>query len=266
MPHVFITGAAGGLGRHLVGAWARRGWRVTATDLDGKWLEVIGRQDGWGREVVTAALDVTQAPMWELVWARSENELGPVDIIVNNAGYLAPDWVQSVTTADVDRHVDVNVKGVIHGSRIAARHMLERGRGHIVNIGSLASLAPVPGLSLYAASKFAVRGFSLSIAAELAGHGVAVTVVMPDAIATPMLELQGAREEAELTFSGGRVLTPGDIEKALDDVFARRPLELAIPQDRGLLAKAVAAAPGLGVKLAPWLRRLGRRGQARFRG
>jgi short-subunit dehydrogenase len=266
MPHVFITGAAGGLGRHLVGVWTRRGWRITATDLDATWLGVIARQDGWGREVRTAALDVVDAAAWERVWSESEAELGQVDIVVNNAGFLAPDWVIATTVADVDRHVDVNVKGVIHGSRVAARHMSARRGGHIVNIGSLASLAPVPGLSLYAASKFAVRGFTLSLAAEMQEHGVAVSLVMPDAIATPMLDVQKSRAEAELTFSGSRVLTPADVAVALDEVFARKPVELSVPPERGALAKVAALAPGLGFRLAPWLRRLGRKGQERYRG
>lgn len=265
MPHVFITGAAGGLGRHLVGAWSRRGWRVTATDLDGHGLTAIGRQDGWSRNVVALAHDVTDAARWQAVWAEAEAKNGAVDILVNNAGFLAPDWVTAQTNRDVDLHVDVNVKGLIHGCRVAASSMVAAGRGHIVNIGSLASLAPVPGLALYAASKFAVRGYSLSIAAELADKGVAVTVVMPDAIATPMLTLQEARDEAALTFSGGRVLSPADIEAVLDDVFLRRPLEVSVPRPRGALAKAAALAPELGLRLAPLLRRIGAKVQAKRR-
>ncbi len=265
MPHVFITGAAGGLGRHLVTAWSARGWRVTATDLDGHHLAAIARQDGWSRNVITLAHDVTDPTRWEEIWAEATATNGAVDILVNNAGVLAPDWVTAQSARDVDLHVDVNVKGLIHGCRVAAKAMVEAGRGHIVNIGSLASLAPVPGLSLYAASKFAVRGYSLSIAAELAERSVAVTVVMPDAIATPMLTLQQDREEAALTFSGGRILRPADIEGVLDDVFLRRPLEVSIPKPRGALAKAAALAPGLGLRLAPFLRRIGAKAQAKRR-
>lgn len=265
MPHVFITGAAGGLGRHLVGAWSRRGWRVTATDLDGHGLAAIGRQDGWSRNVIALAHDVTDPARWQAAWDEAVARNGAVDILVNNAGFLAPDWVTAQTARDVNLHVDVNVKGVVHGCRTAVAAMVPAGRGHIVNIGSLASLSPVPGLSLYAASKFAVRGYSLSIAVELAERGVAVTVVMPDAIATPMLTLQETRDEAALTFSGGRVLSPADIEAVLDDVFLRRPLEVSVPRQRGALAKAAALVPSLGIRLAPFLRRIGATAQAKRR-
>jgi len=239
---------------------------VTATDLYESALVVIGRQDGWSRNVFSAALDVRDPEAWESVWARAEAANGPVDRLINNAGFLAPDWAKEFAAADVHTHFDVNVKGVVFGTQKALRMMTGRGSGHIINIGSLAGLSPVPGLSLYAGSKFAVRGFSLSVAAELQGTGVTLTLLEPDAIATPMLDLQSSRPEAELTFSGGRVLSPADIEVALDEAFAKRPLELIVPTGRGILARAAGLMPGLGMKVVPLLRRLGRRGQAAFRG
>src|SRR6185295_6401487 len=111
-----------------------------------------------------------------------------------------------------------------------ARRMIPAHRGHIVNIGSLASLSPVPGLSLYVASKFAVRGFTLSAAMELREHGVSVTLIMPDAVETPMLDKQVAYKEAAMTFSGQRPLTVHDIERLIvDTVLPYKPLEAAIP-------------------------------------
>ncbi len=121
---------------------------------------------------------------------------------MNNAGLLIPDWIGAVRDEDVDRLFDVNAKGVVYGTREAARRFVQRGGGHIVNVGSLAGLAPIPGLSLYVASKFAVRGFTLAVGTELAKQGVAVTLVMPDAVQTPMITRQLDRDELAVTLSG----------------------------------------------------------------
>lgn len=258
-----ITGAASGIGRHLVGEARSRGFRVLATDLRADALAEAAGADGWDAEVRRRPLDVRDPLAWqeavEDAWAAWRG----LDVLVNCAGFLRPGWLLDTSPADVDLHLDVNVKGVIHGTRAAAAVMAREGRGHIVNIASLAGVAPVPGLSLYAASKFAVRGFTLSVADELAEHGVAVTALCPDAVQTPMLEVQRDREEAALTFSGGRVLTVEDIAAALfDEVLPRRPRELLLPRRRGLLAKLASAAPGWSAYLLPRLRAKGRAAQA----
>jgi len=265
---MLITGAASGIGRHLVGAFLRRGERVAASDLSLERLRDVAAADGWHGAgppdaLHMASLDVRDPGAWETVWAAAEAALGPVDRVLNVAGYLAPDWIEHARDEDIERHFDVNTKGVVYGTRCAARHMIPRRAGHIINIGSLASLSPVPGLSLYAGSKFAVRGFSLSVALELADKGVAVTVVLPDAVQTPMLDLQKPRAEAALTFSGGRVLTPADIEATLVEVLRTRPLEVAIPAARGALARFASAMPALGQHLLPLMRALGRRRQTK---
>jgi 3-oxoacyl-[acyl-carrier protein] reductase len=147
---------------------------------------------------------------------------------------------------------------VIHGTRAAAAVMVAQRAGHIVNMGSLAALAPVPGISLYSASKFAVRGFSLAAAEELRPHGVFVTVVCPDAVRTPMLDLQVGYKEAALTFSGPRALTVEEIgDVILRDVLVRRPREAIVPRTRGWLAKLASLAPDLAAVLRPGLEKKG---------
>jgi 3-oxoacyl-[acyl-carrier protein] reductase len=191
----------------------------------------------------------------------AESTFGPVDHLLNVAGYLRPAWVTAIDPVDVDRHYDINVKGVVLGTHAAAKRMVNRGRGHIINIGSLASLAPVPGLSLYSSSKFAVRGFSLAAAQELRAKGVAVSVVLPDAVQTPMLDLQVDYEEAALTFSGTRALTADEVASAVLRVMDEGLLELALPSWRGWIARAANLVPESARGLAPLLRTLGRRKQ-----
>lgn len=254
---VLITGAGSGIGRALALALARGGDRVVATDVNEVALSSLAREEP-GPRLATRTLDVRSEGSWEDVLDFTEDAFDAVDVVMNVAGVLKPAWVHSIAPPDIDFQIDVNVKGVILGTRAAARRMVPRARGHIVNFGSLASLAPVPGLSVYAASKFAVRGFSLAAATELAPQGIAVTLVMPDAVETPMLEMQVDYEEAALTFSGEAPLTPAEVVRlVLEDVLPKRPLEAAIPAGRAALARLANAAPEMSARLAPMLRKKG---------
>lgn len=263
----FITGAASGIGRHLTTAFARRGHRVLAADLAIDALEQSRREQGWSPEAVhTVALDVRDPAAWRAGLRAALSAFGRVDVLLNVAGVLRPGHIWETTDADVDLHLDVNVKGVVHGMRVVGEHFRSLRRGHIVNFGSLASLAPVPGLTLYSASKFAVRGLSLAAAQELGDHGVAVTVVMPDAVMTPMLDLQLDYAQAALTFSGSEPLTVQDVELALlEKVLPERPLEFAIPWSRGALARVANTVPASARLLRPLLERKGLAAQAERR-
>ena len=262
-----LTGAASGIGRRLAGAIAERGGRVLALDLNEEALAASAREDGWPEDrVVTRRLDVRDPEAWAAVLDEAIERWGRIDVLLNVAGFLRPGWAHQTESAHVDLHFDVNVKGVIHGTRAAAERMIAQGSGHIVNIASMAGLAPIPGLSLYSASKFAVRGYTLAAALELRRHGVHVTCVCPDAVQTPMLDLQKDYEEAAMTFSGPKTLTPHDVERAiLGKVLRERAIEVMIPPSRGWLAKLGSFFPSLGFKLMPGMRKKGLAAQSRAR-
>jgi 3-oxoacyl-[acyl-carrier protein] reductase len=264
---MLLTGCASGIGCHLAGDLLREGHRLLCTDIALEkvtaWIE---EEDLDPAQVGAAVLDVRDPAAWSRCIEEAHRRFGSVDVVMNIAGYLKPGRVEKVTVADVDSHIDINVKGVIHGTRAAAEYMVDRGSGHIINIGSLASLSPVPGLSLYAASKFAVRGFSLSAAQDLRPQGVALTLVLLDAVKTPMLDLQADYEEAALTFSGRRPLSLEQVAALFrKEVLPKRPLEVTLPAGRGALARAAGMAPDIARWLAPVLTRRGRAAQARYR-
>jgi 3-oxoacyl-[acyl-carrier protein] reductase len=260
-----VTGCASGIGRVVAGRLVNRGHRVMATDIDEEGLAKAADDQAWPSDrVLRARLDVTSADDWRGVFEQVGQRWGGVDVVYNIAGFLQPGYVDAFDLADVDRHFDINTKGVVYGTRLAAEMMVSQGFGHIVNVASMAALAPVPGLGLYSASKYAVRAFSLAAAYELADKGVAVTVVCPDAVATPMLDKQVDYDEAALTFSGPRVLTAEEVADALTDrVLRDRPLELAIPRSRKAMARVADLMPRLGLLAAPLLRRQGRVAQAK---
>jgi 3-oxoacyl-[acyl-carrier protein] reductase len=263
-----VTGCASGIGRHLADALLRRGESVLATDIELDALERAAAELGWPQERTRLQrLDVCDPDAWQAALETGVAVFGGLDVLLNVAGYLYPAWLHETPAEEVHRQLDINTKGVVFGTQTAARHMLARGSGHIVNIASLAALAPVPGLALYCASKYAVRAFSLAAAQELRPRGVAVTVVCPDAVQTPMLDRQLGRDEAALTFSGPRLLTVQDVERVvLGRVLQRRPLEVFLPASRGWLARFADVFPATTALLEPVLRRKGLRHQAALRG
>ena len=255
-----VTGCASGIGRDLADALVAAGARMVATDRDIEALERHARERAWPTDrVITRLLDVTQPEDWARVVEETRARFDRIDVLLNVAGYLLPGWVHEVDETAVHRHFDVNLKGVVFGTRAASSVMVEQGFGHVVNVASLAALAPIPGLALYSASKYAVRAFSLAAAQELRPHGVAVTVVCPDAVRTPMLELQRDYEQAAMTFSGPRVLEPAEVTGAiLGPVLQRAPLEVFLPRSRGWLARVADVFPTTALTIGPILRKRGR--------
>lgn len=253
-----VTGAASGIGRAVVEKLIERRAQVVATDLDLDALESVAAE--WPRAaLVLERLDVTSVEDWRRVVERAVERFGQLDVVYNIAGFLTPGWVHEFDVRDIDRHLSVNVKGVMLGTRIAAEHMVARGEGHIVNVASMAAYAPVPGLSLYSASKYAVRAFSLAASTELRPRGIAVTVLCPDAVATPMLDKQTDYDEASLTFSAPRILTAAEVAEVLTGkVLRERPLELALPRTRKWLARAADLVPEAAEWMRPMMERAGR--------
>jgi 3-oxoacyl-[acyl-carrier protein] reductase len=231
-----------------------------ATDIDEAALARAADEDTWPRaELCMRRLDVTDAGAWRAAVDEVVARWGALDVVYNIAGFLMPGWVHELDVRDIDRHLNVNVKGVMLGTRVAAERMVAQGSGHIVNVASMAAYAPIPGLALYSASKYAVRAFSLAAATELRERGVAVTVLCPDAVATPMLDKQTAYDEASMTFTAPRILTADEVAGELTGrILDKRPLEVAMPRRRKWLARAADLFPESGRFMKPLLEKAGR--------
>jgi len=264
---VVLTGAASGIGRHLTGLLAACGDRLLATDVDLAALEAIARQDAWPTDrVLLAALDVRDPAAWRQIIERAVDTWGRLDVLLNVAGIIQPGLVHAQSPRDIDWHLDINAKGLIYGTQAAAAVMVAQRSGQIVNLASMAALAAVPGLALYTASKWAVRGFSLAIAQELAPHGVRVSVVYPDAVQTPMLDKQLDYQEAALTFSGSRLLSVEEVGRAIvEQALERGRLEVIIPWSRGFLSKLTSCFPSWAARVLPALTAKGLRRQTAAR-
>lgn len=177
---VLITGCSSGIGAAAVRRFAEQGWNVAATLRK---PETVRFEPGAGR-VETFTLDVTEPRSVDHAVSQALARFGRIDVLINNAGYGLFGPFESATPEVIDREFHTNVGGVLAVTRAVLPQMRERASGVIINIASLTGLVAMPLYSLYAASKYAVVGFSESLSHELAPLGIRVKVFAPGAVAT----------------------------------------------------------------------------------
>lgn len=242
---IVITGAANGIGYDLASTLNSKGSSLVLIDSN---ESVLKEKFSESSSLKLLTGDVSKASTW-LQAIEIAKALGqPISHLINCAGVIRPGFVSDYELEYIDFHLDINTKGTILGTTIIGKEMKIQEFGHIINISSLAGIAPVSGLSLYTASKFAVRGFSLAAAAEFRVFGVDISLVCPDLVDTDMLKVQlDFPEESKLTFSGpSKILKPGDITREILALMDRPKPEICIPQTRGFLAKVAGGWPKFG--------------------
>jgi NAD(P)-dependent dehydrogenase (short-subunit alcohol dehydrogenase family) len=180
-----VTGAGTGIGRAIAHALANDGARVAVTDVD---FEAAARVAAELPAAISLQLDVTSAESARAAVAATERQLGPLDILCNNAGVSTMKPLWELTERDWDFNMDVNAKGVFLVTQAVLPGMMERRTGCIVNTASMAGKKAVPLLAHYCASKWACIGLTKSAAVELGPYGIRVNCVCPGYVATGMQE------------------------------------------------------------------------------
>ncbi len=237
-----VTGAAGGIGGAIAARLRAEGCRLALVDLDAGSL--VSAPD-----VTTHAMDVSDARSWEALAAEVKEAHGGADLLVNNAGLTIHGTFADQSVEDLDRIVDVNLKGVLYGCRAFLPQLRARGAGHVVNLSSLAGRVAFPYQSTYCATKFAIRGFSAALRMELAGDGVGVTAVMPGAVATRLLDAarsydrRASRKMAELMLEHG--VRPERVADRVVRAIRRDEAEVLIGWDARVTTTAQALAPSV---------------------
>lgn len=242
---ILITGGASGIGLNLATTLFEKKLPLILVDLNPS--KIMERFQG-NPSVKILLGDVSKAETWFQAIEIAKSLGLPISHLINCAGVIRPGFISDFDLGEIDFHLDVNAKGTILGTTIIGKEMKFQEFGHIINIASLAGIAPVSGLSLYTASKFAVRGFSLAAAAEFRDYGVDISVVCPDLVDTPMLTTQlEFPEESKLSFSGPqKVLQVDDITKVILELMEKPKPQVCIPESRGFLAKIAGAWPKIG--------------------
>ena len=223
---VAITGGGRGIGKATGAALARRGAKVALGDVDAAAAQAAAQEIGG---TIGLHVDVTDRPGFTAFLDEVESRLGPLDIVINNAGIMPVVQFDEETEASIIRQIEINLHGVIHGTREAARRMKPRRTGHIVNVASAAGKAGFAGLATYCATKHAVVGYSEAVRAELQGSGIEMSVVMPVIVNTELTTgLEDTRGVKKLEVSEVVDTIVGALEKPYFDVFV--PKSLAVIQ------------------------------------
>jgi len=234
---VVITGAAGGIGRATALELTRQGYRLALADLDAAGLsQTVAEVEALGGKPLACELNVADGAAQQALAQRCREELGQVDVLVNNAGIVRLGPFAELDEADWRALFEVNLLGVVLGVK-AFLPLLEQSRGQIVNIGSGTSLLPFPGFAAYGTLKVSILWLSEYLAAELAEQGIAVTCICP-------------------------LLVRSGISAAIQQDAARQPSWLYDPPERVArqIARAIRRRPFLvygavGLRLLHWLHR-----------
>jgi NAD(P)-dependent dehydrogenase (short-subunit alcohol dehydrogenase family) len=242
-----VTGGGRGIGKALALALTSEGCRVAIGDVDAASAEAAAAE--LGGDTVGLPLDVTDRPGFTAFLDEVERRLGPIDVLVNNAGIMSVGPLDEERDASVTRQLEINLHAVIHGTQEAMRRMKPRGTGHIVNVSSSAGKTGVPNLATYSATKHGVVGLSEAVRAELRGTGVEVSVLMPGIVKT---ELSTGLVETPAFKSS----TPEQVAEAVVDALKFARFDVFVPKSIGptvavtnLLPRRVREAIGRALKI-----------------
>lgn len=234
---VAITGGARGIGKATAAALIRRGARVAIGDLDLALAEQTASE--LGGKCVAFELDVTKRDSFEAYLDAAEKELGPVDVLINNAGIMPLAMLAEESDEIARLMVDINLHGVLFGTKLAIERMLPRGSGHIVNIASQAGKVGLPGGATYCATKHAVVGLTEAARGELYETGVECSVVMPAVVNT---ELGSGLMQAR----GVKTTEPEEVAEAIVEAIETNRFEVWIPKNTAAINKVVNLLPRRG--------------------
>lgn len=240
---VAITGGARGIGKATASALVAKGCRVAIGDVDLALAEQTAA--GLGGGTVALPLDVTDRASFEAFLAEAERQLGPLDVVVNNAGIMPVTPFVEESEESFKRQIDINLVGVITGTQLALGRMLPRNQGHIVNIASQAGKAGFPGIATYSATKHAVVGLSEAVRAELRGRDVEISCVMPTVVNTELTAGVGQRGVKPVEAEDVANAIAGALEVPIFDVF--------VPKANGALLRVGALMPR---SLREWVARM----------
>jgi 3-hydroxy acid dehydrogenase/malonic semialdehyde reductase len=223
-----VTGATSGFGLAIARALAAEGCHVAITGRREDRLNATAAQIAAAHKVETMPLrfDVRDLTQVRSALEGATGLLGKLDILVNNAGLaLALDPIQAGDPADWDQMIDTNVKGLLYASRTVLPGMVERARGHVVNVGSVAGHQTYAGGAVYSATKYAVRAITDALRYDVLGKGIRVSNVEPGLAETEFSEVRfkGDRERAKTVYEGLTALRAEDVADAVIWCVTRPP-------------------------------------------
>lgn len=239
-----VTGAGNGMGREVALELLRRGGKVAGLDIKPEWLEeTAALASSHSASLATFAIDITDRKAVAALPTKVEKALGSADSLVNVAGIIQPFVrVNDVPLEAIDRVIDVNLHGPINLIKAFLPGLLTKSKANITNVSSMGSYAPVPGQTIYGASKAAINLLSEGLRSELKGTGVHVTVIYPGAIGTNIaansgLVMEGAGESTR------KVVAPADAGRMIVEAIAGDKKRILIGDDATFMWRVNRLSP-----------------------
>jgi NAD(P)-dependent dehydrogenase (short-subunit alcohol dehydrogenase family) len=231
---VAITGGGRGIGRATAAALIAQGARVAIGDIDAELAEKTASELGSG--TIGLPLNVTDRDSFATFLDETERQLGPLDVLINNAGIMPVGPFEHETDDCAARLVDINVHGVILGSKLAIERFKPRGRGHIVQLASIAGKGGFPGGATYCATKHAVVGLTEALRSELRGTGIELHQVLPIGVNTELYSGVAAAR-------GFPTAQPRDVADTIVELLQTGKFELFVPRKVAAITRVQAVLP-----------------------
>jgi len=255
-----VTGGASGIGKALGEELAARGCEVVLADLQLEMAEkVAAKICTQGGKATAYAVNVTDADAVELLVKNTFERCQRLDYMFNNAGIALNGKFEDFELQHWRKTIDINLMGVVYGTKAAHRYMSQQGFGHIINTASFAGVFPWPTTIAYTTSKHAIVGMSTALRAELADTGIQVSVLCPGTIMTPMIE-KGAsperwvgtydKEKLETFFKGASGMAPDMFASKALDRIAKNKAVIVLPASYGMLWWINRVSPTLAMGLS----------------
>jgi short-subunit dehydrogenase len=191
---IIVTGGSGGIGSAIVNKLSFYGASV---------VSVYNRNhpdDQSDDNIICLKANLTKSEDWDRLLAFTLNKYGKIDVLINCAGLLEPGDFLSLQEDELRKMIDINFTSVLIGIQNTLTTMKKQGFGHIINIGSLGGIVPMPYSAIYSATKFALRGFTFSLAEELKGTGTTISLITPGSVITKMLDYEAQGDNSAISF------------------------------------------------------------------
>jgi short-subunit dehydrogenase len=235
-----ITGAAGGIGTAIAMLFDAKGIRCVLCDINEDGLFVTA---GFlKQQALLIRCDITNRTDIRTTIEKARAHFGKIDILVNNAGIIFPSLFENCTYEDMDRQIMINQTGAMNFTRAIIDPLKQNGGGYIITISSLAGIVPETYSAVYSATKFALRGFNLTLNIELSRHNIFVGTIFPDSIDTPMLRYEAQHDGSPLTFLS-TPQKPEAVARAVYRAITKRRIESYVPAFSSTLPKLLACIP-----------------------
>lgn len=257
---VLVTGAGSGIGRETAVAFTEAGARLLLTDINEEGAaQTQARIEQLGGMAARYVVNVADAEAMKKLAQRVANDHGVVDVLVNNAGIGSAGRFLDTSLETWRKVMDINLMGVVHGCHAFLPAMVARGEGgHVVNLSSMAGYFAAPDMPVYAASKFAVLGFSEALRGDMAAHNIGVTAICPGVINTGIIAAtimegdmggSGVRDKVQSLYAK-RNFTPAQVAAAIVDAVRKNQAVRPVSPESWAVYYAKRLAPGLVARAA----------------